>query len=294
MIRQLTYSKLESMKGRLGLQITMAGLIILVWGTLDAEGQVGQRKKITGEKSQPQAQAKSQPGVSVGNLHVTQSHSRTWKTLPIDSLKNQLPAGESIYVIGNFTDTKDRLKTENAQLGAGTRILEESTNAIIIHTNRQNAQKLTEFQREEWIGIVEPLTAERKLTAPLQSYLAKVSPKAQPKGEPQPSKRPEPKQLQIVPDGQRPNLADDDDDGPRPENPDQLVDVTFYLFKSQDESDVQQRLTQAGGSMVSAGKDATISVVRAKVPASKVESVADSTAVREVTLNPKFVKHNDV
>src|SRR5262249_22306605 len=46
--------------------------------------------------------------------------------------------------------------------------------------------------------------------------------------------------------------------------------------------------------VVASGSGASINVVRAQVPASKIEAVAESTAVREVTLDPKFIKHNDV
>ena len=72
------------------------------------------------------------------------------------------------------------------------------------------------------------------------------------------------------------------------------VDVTFYLFRQQPDAQVLESVKAAGGEVVDAGSDETISVVRARVPASQIENVAKSSAVREVTLDPPFVKQNDV
>ncbi len=267
-------------------------LLLARAGVVDA--QVGKRTKLQGEKAGPQQPAATSAAIRIGSVHLTPSKSAAWKGTPIANRLKAIPEEPSLYIIGNFTQTNARFKAEIEKFSKDTRIAEETPNSLVIYTSAETARKL--YADQELSDIIEPLTPQRKLSNSLRMHIAKLKPaQDRPTSPIVPKPGAAPKSLEVVPEGQAPRLNSDTlPVGVQPFNADAKVDVVFYLFGKQPEQSVLDQITKNGGSVVSSGRDETISVVRAKVPASKVELVAAVPEVREATLDPKFVKHNDV
>ena len=157
-------------------------------------------------------------------------------------------------------------------------------------------ESLTANRAEDWVDIIAPLTARRKLTPALQGVLARINPPnktAVPQASP--LNRPHdaaPKEIKIIGEGKAPILQGADKDAETVQDAPR-VNVSYYLFGGADEGEVVERVNNLGGTVLKSGRDTTIGVVRASVPASKVERVAELPVIREATLAPRFIKHND-
>lgn len=267
-------------------------LCVLIMDAASAQGKVGRRTRLSAGEKGSVTSAVQQPTITMGSLQLTQSAGEAWKAEPIDSLIDDLPKGKSLYVVGNFSGTTDRLRDELGKLGDSAQIIEQTANAIVVYTDQATAATITRDRAQQWIDVVEPLTAKRKLTPTLQTYLAQVRDADASVGPAGPARAFE--RLEVVPEPGGVGVATAADDQAAAAADEPKVAVTFYLFRQQPDAQVLESVKTAGGEVVAAGSDETISVVRARVPASQVENLAKSASVREVTLDPQFVKQNDV
>lgn len=259
-----------------------------------AEAQVGSRSKLQGEKSPTKQADTSPPSTTIGSLRLTPAGVRTWKNTPLQALKQELPEGNSLYVVANAPDSRLRLLDELNRLGNDVKIVDQAHQAVFIYASQDTAANLTSMKHEAWLDIVTPLTPDLKLTSDLKSYLGKVqaSTSTNPPGPASPARGPRSTgPMRAAPDTEpAPPAARNGAALEAAQRPDPKVDVTYYLFNDQTGTDVINRLREAGGSVLKQGKEGAIHAIRATVPASKVDDVAASNEVREVTLAPKFVK----
>ena len=277
--------------------VVLWAAVVLLFNPFSSSAEVGMRKKIQGKKQAAAPSAPTPPAMCIGSVRLSIANSTRWKSEPVESLIGKLPTKPSLYVIGNFADTNTKLKEVIEKLGANTKVVDETSNWITVFSDRDNAEELTKLRGQNLVDVVEAISPRQKLTLELQSHLARLAAEHPKKATPTLNEKgPESvSPLKVVPEGTTPQLAGvGGNDVGTPLVDDPLVDVNFYLFTSQSDERVRQEIKNAGGATIAAGRDATINVVRARVPASKIEGIAGDASVREGTLNPKFIKHNDV
>jgi hypothetical protein len=270
-----------------GLRASLVAGLLALAPVPGAEAQVGKRSKLQGEKSPAKQVDTTPPSATIGSLRLTPAGVRTWKNTPLHALKQELPEGNSLYVVANPPDSRARLLDELKRLGGDAKIVDQAHQAVFIYADQNTAARLTSMKDEPWLDIVTPLTPDLKMTPDLKSFLGKVQAptSANSPGSASPARGPRATgPLQAAPGaGAAPSAA-------RIQRPDPKVNVTYYLFNGQSGDDVANRLRAAGGSVLKQGKEGAIHAIRATVPASQVDDVAASNEVREVTLAPKFIK----
>ena len=149
----------------IGRGLCVFAFCLLVVDVVCAQGKVGRRTKLKSGEQESVASAALQPTITMGSLQLTQSAGEAWKAEPINSLIGDLPKGKSLYVIGNFSGTTDQLRSELNKLADSAQIVEQTANAVVVFTDQATAATITRNQAQEWIDVVEPLTAKPQVDA---------------------------------------------------------------------------------------------------------------------------------
>lgn len=268
-----------------------------------AIGTVGQLKRVDTKDSG------SLPfhTLTVGPLVFRESDSQQWQAAEFKDAVAHFPAAKSNYAVANFSGSPK----ENSDLAAlikrlNVEVVHRMPNGLIVNTDRPGAIRIAEMRDagDKVVDFVAPITPDDKLSDPLKKRLAALDAKSAPTVPRVPAppagaaeqdriRKMLRRQTHEVA-GFRPSSKADLPAVPRPPaNPEQ-ANVAFYLFPESSNAPTIQKIKEVGGTVVSQGKSATTSVVRAQLPLVRVRDVAGVPAVRHVIVDAPHVLRNDV